>query len=83
MKLAVPQRNEHVSAFKQYNDALPAEHTALWTEQVEAWEADSTQPNPFLVTRPSTCGSLVSGFTLTVHSNHGIFHSQEAPRGGC
>ncbi|RDX48568.1 hypothetical protein OH76DRAFT_1456274 [Lentinus brumalis] len=59
MKLAVPQRNEHVSAFKQYNDALPAEHTALWTEQVEAWEADLTQPNPFLVTRPTITESSI------------------------
>ena len=37
-----------------YHASLPVESTSQWYAAVKAWEADSTQPNPFLVSRPST-----------------------------
>ncbi|KAH9847790.1 hypothetical protein C2E23DRAFT_942536 [Lenzites betulinus] len=51
IKEAVPQRNTHVDAFREYHAALPEEHTAIWQQAVEAWEADPTKPNPFLTVR--------------------------------
>ncbi|KAJ3007703.1 hypothetical protein NUW54_g3442 [Trametes sanguinea] len=51
IKAAVPERETHVAAFKEYHAALPSEQTAMWRRAVEAWEADPSQPNPFLATR--------------------------------
>jgi hypothetical protein len=47
VKEAVPTRDEHTLAFEEFNAALPVESTMEWTACVEAWERDSTKPNPF------------------------------------
>ncbi|KAI0684985.1 hypothetical protein C8T65DRAFT_712842 [Cerioporus squamosus] len=52
IKKAVPERNAQVASFHQYHKALPASSTAVWKETVEAWEADSSKPNPFFIKRP-------------------------------
>ncbi|RDX43071.1 hypothetical protein OH76DRAFT_1458528 [Lentinus brumalis] len=53
IKKAVVQRNEQATAFAQYTASLPADATARWRAAVEAWEADGSQPNPFLIKRPT------------------------------
>ncbi|TFK88753.1 hypothetical protein K466DRAFT_488291 [Polyporus arcularius HHB13444] len=53
IKKAVPERNAQAASFRQYDKALPASSTAVWKEVVEAWEADSSNPNPFFIKRPS------------------------------
>lgn len=50
MKDALPEREKHRDAFKDLDDGLRGEYgTTLkqWREQVEAWEHDAAQPNPF------------------------------------
>lgn len=40
-------REEHLEAFKHFAATLPADLVAEWTAAVQAWELDSTKPNPF------------------------------------
>ncbi|RPD55780.1 hypothetical protein L227DRAFT_588422 [Lentinus tigrinus ALCF2SS1-6] len=53
IKKAVVERNEQVTAFQQFTATLPLEATTRWRQAVEAWEADRSQPNPFLPKRPT------------------------------
>lgn len=53
---AIKNRQEHVNAFKEFDAALPPSTTKEWTKQVQAWERDSTQPNPF---EPPKKGAVV------------------------
>ncbi|EIW53788.1 uncharacterized protein TRAVEDRAFT_134057, partial [Trametes versicolor FP-101664 SS1] len=52
MKKAVPERDTQIIAFQEYNSAFAPATTEQWRLAVEAWEADSTKPNPFLLKRP-------------------------------
>ncbi|KAG1724932.1 uncharacterized protein EDB91DRAFT_1331171 [Suillus paluster] len=50
MKDALPERENHCEAFEDLDDGLRGEYGATleqWREQVEAWECDAAQPNPF------------------------------------
>ncbi|KAG1779216.1 hypothetical protein EV702DRAFT_1216574 [Suillus placidus] len=50
MKDALPERENHHEAFEDLDDGLRGEYSAAleqWREQVEAWERDAAQPNPF------------------------------------
>lgn len=50
MKDALPERENHREAFEDLDDGLRGEYGATleqWREQVEAWERDAAQPNPF------------------------------------
>jgi hypothetical protein len=40
---------DFVTAHEAFEEALRPEDVAKWKKEVEAWEADSTQPNPFKV----------------------------------
>ncbi|RPD56066.1 hypothetical protein L226DRAFT_546322 [Lentinus tigrinus ALCF2SS1-7] len=51
IKKAVVERNEQVTAFDQFTSTLPSEAMSRWRQAVEAWEADRSQPNPFLLKR--------------------------------
>lgn len=46
---AVPARAEHVSHFDELTAALPPASVLKWTKEVEAWEADNTVSNPFVI----------------------------------
>lgn len=46
---AVPARAEHVSHFDELTSALPPASVLKWTSEVEAWEADNTLTNPFVI----------------------------------
>jgi len=52
VKEAIPERNDHQQDFEELTRSLmlkfPAQ-LALWKQQVEEWESDSTKPNPFEV----------------------------------
>ncbi|OJT05679.1 hypothetical protein TRAPUB_3497 [Trametes pubescens] len=52
VKKVVPERDTQIMVFQEYSATLPDETTARWRSVVEAWEADSTQPNPFRLKRP-------------------------------
>ncbi|KAG1887614.1 hypothetical protein F4604DRAFT_1877484 [Suillus subluteus] len=50
IKNAFPERENHREAFEDLDDGLQGEYGPTlkqWREQVEAWEYDPTQPNPF------------------------------------
>ncbi|KAG1836417.1 hypothetical protein F4604DRAFT_1886055 [Suillus subluteus] len=50
IKNAFPERENHREAFEDLDDGLRGEYGPTlkqWREQVEAWEYDPTQPNPF------------------------------------
>jgi len=52
IKEAVPEGNDHRIDFEELSRSLKQkfpEQVALWMQQVEAWEADSSRPNPFEV----------------------------------
>lgn len=44
---ALVQRQEMREAFDEFHGSLPVSMTRPWTAMVEAWEADSSKPNPF------------------------------------
>lgn len=44
---AIAGRLEHVSAFVEFDSALPVESTVAWTKLCQRWEVDRTQENPF------------------------------------
>lgn len=46
---AVPARAEHVSHFDELTAALPPASVLRWTKEVEAWEADDSLDNPFVI----------------------------------
>lgn len=46
--MAVPERADHVWAFKELTGNLKPESVAEFTVAVNAWEADSKKPNPFV-----------------------------------
>ncbi|KAI0684667.1 hypothetical protein C8T65DRAFT_712959 [Cerioporus squamosus] len=51
IKTAVPECSKHAIAFEEYSTAFSTETIAEWTRMVEAWEADRSAPNPFIVER--------------------------------
>lgn len=53
---AIPQRDQHLIDFNDFNDTLVAERpeeVARWKQAIEGWEADRSQTNPFEVTTTS------------------------------
>ncbi|KAG6917307.1 hypothetical protein DXG01_003148 [Tephrocybe rancida] len=49
LKEAVKYQAKQVEAFETFNLALPVEDPTEWTHVVQTWEADGTQPNPFMI----------------------------------
>lgn len=52
IKDAIPERNDHQCDFEELTQSLKhkfPEQLALWIQQIEAWEADPSSPNPFEV----------------------------------
>ncbi|KAG1880024.1 hypothetical protein F4604DRAFT_1679157 [Suillus subluteus] len=50
---AVPQRDQHLADFNDFNETLVAEQpeeVTQWKLAIEGWEADRLQPNPFEIT---------------------------------
>ncbi|KAJ8701131.1 hypothetical protein PTI98_002092 [Pleurotus ostreatus] len=47
---AVQMRAEHVTAFVEFSNSLPAATTRSFSELVWAWEADPTETNPYRAT---------------------------------
>ncbi|KAG6914351.1 hypothetical protein DXG01_000902 [Tephrocybe rancida] len=47
---AIKQREEQVTNFLEFDSAFPEEDARAWTSMVQAWEADPSQPNPFVAT---------------------------------
>jgi hypothetical protein len=54
IKAAASEMHDHVMAHHEYEASLPSAAIAHWTEEVEAWEKDPSQPNPFEVKVVST-----------------------------
>ena len=49
IKAAASEMHDHVIAHREYEASLPSASITHWTEEVEAWEKDPSQPNPFEV----------------------------------
>lgn len=54
LKEAVRECLDHGLAFSEFSTALPPDGPTQWLKEVEAWEEDGTQPNPFVSTLPGT-----------------------------
>ena len=52
-KAAMSNRELHMDALRQQTDTLPTHISTQWIAQLKAWESDSTQFNPFEITRNS------------------------------
>ncbi|KIY52531.1 hypothetical protein FISHEDRAFT_69789 [Fistulina hepatica ATCC 64428] len=46
-KAAIPMRAAHLELLKDFETSLNAAEIAAWTAEVEAWESDHSQPNPY------------------------------------
>lgn len=64
LRHAVTERDEQVIAFQKFSDALPQDAVAEWRKQVEVWEQNPQEQNPFYVEHDSTHESILS-FILT------------------
>ena len=67
IKEAVPKRNDHRYEFEELSQSLKdkfPEQFALWVQQVEAWEADSSQSNPFEVKSEGELNFSNTSFTI-------------------
>ena len=67
IKEAVHKRNDHQYEFEELSQLLKdkfPEQFALWVQQVEAWEADSLQPNPFEVKSEGEINFSDTSFTI-------------------
>jgi hypothetical protein len=49
IKAAASEMHNHVIAHREYEASLPSASITHWMEEVEAWEKDPSQPNPFEV----------------------------------
>jgi hypothetical protein len=47
MKVAILQRAEQNQAWKDQSASLDSEQVSEWSKEVERWESDSSEPNPF------------------------------------
>ncbi|KAF8190101.1 hypothetical protein BJ912DRAFT_850370 [Pholiota molesta] len=50
MKAAAKDMADHAIAHQQLTATLPKETVERWTQEVEAWEDDKSEPNPYEVT---------------------------------
>jgi hypothetical protein len=50
LKVAVPERNNHVVDYELFSESLPASSVLEWTDAVEAWEKDNSETNPYVAT---------------------------------
>ena len=47
MKVAVLQRTEQNKAWEDQTASLDSEQVSEWSKDVERWESDPAEPNPF------------------------------------
>lgn len=58
IKEAIPERNEHREDLHEFKASLAGQYRvqlAQWKNDVEAWEADLSRPNPFEVKSDGEC----------------------------
>ncbi|KAG1877378.1 hypothetical protein F4604DRAFT_1923970 [Suillus subluteus] len=76
---AVPQRDQHLADFNDFNDTLVAEQpeeVTRWKLAIEGWEADRLQTNPFEVTTTSEFVSYGDGIHKEAEDlEHGLNYS--------
>ncbi|KZP28679.1 hypothetical protein FIBSPDRAFT_728847 [Athelia psychrophila] len=51
---AVEMHAIHQDAFEKFNETFPEEITHKWADEVTAWDADHTQPNPYVEPNQAT-----------------------------
>ncbi|KIJ10070.1 hypothetical protein PAXINDRAFT_16915 [Paxillus involutus ATCC 200175] len=47
LKEAVPERDQHAQDLLEFEKAIPPSSLSKWHVEVEAWENDNAEPNPF------------------------------------
>jgi hypothetical protein len=50
MKAAVDDMHDHIIAHEELHQSLPHVAVAQWVDEIERWEKDSSQPNPYVIT---------------------------------
>lgn len=58
-KEAILERQEHIESFLEFDAALPAADTTVWTKMCQAWEADLKQLNPFEIRQKGELGDTI------------------------
>ena len=54
MKAAIDDMYDHVITHEEFNQLFPHSAVTKWTSEVEVWEKDSSQPNPYVLTVEGT-----------------------------
>ena len=47
MKVAILQRDEQNQAWEDQSASLDSEQVSEWSKEVDRWESNSSEPNPF------------------------------------
>jgi hypothetical protein len=68
-KEAALECERQVQAHKEYEDALQAGDVRQWKEEMEAWEADTTKPNPFSIRVESKPLLILQSVSLTLFAS--------------
>lgn len=76
----IEMSKEHQDSFAVFDKTFPKEITEMWGDQVTAWDADHTQPNPYV--EPAQ-GTSLAALKLELAREEaeegvrGIFRTQE------
>lgn len=77
---ALEMSKVHQDAFEKFDATFPEAITEQWARQVEAWDADSTRPNPYV--EPNQ-GTSLAALKLQIAKEEaeegarGVFRSQD------
>ncbi|KZP18442.1 hypothetical protein FIBSPDRAFT_893441 [Athelia psychrophila] len=79
---AIEMHAIHQDAFEKFNKTFPEEITHKWADKVTVWDADHTQPNPYV--EPNQATSLPAlklelAQEEAADAMRGIFHTQDKP----
>ncbi|TDL14200.1 hypothetical protein BD410DRAFT_691972, partial [Rickenella mellea] len=54
MRDAIPMKAEHAKIYAELSNSLPSALVSKWAAMVRAWEADNSQPDPYMAQSKST-----------------------------
>ncbi|KAJ7705153.1 hypothetical protein B0H16DRAFT_1482433, partial [Mycena metata] len=76
--LAIDERDRQVAAFQEVDSTLRSEVRKEWQQKIDAWKADRTQPNPYIIAGGRDGGPTEAQIRLSLTHDE----AQEASTGG-
>ncbi|KAJ7023334.1 hypothetical protein C8F04DRAFT_1271538 [Mycena alexandri] len=76
--VAIDERDRQVEAFKEVDRTLRSEVKKEWQAKIDAWRADRSQPNPYLIAGGRDGGPSEAAIRLTLTKDE----AEEAATGG-